>query len=179
MQISKNSLLAVALVELWLAAAVVEWWLAVAVVDWWLATAVFVWWLVLTSNHLVSHLGDNCPKNSHLYFATIKLMNYLPKPPHSNVLFLIFPLKFLYFAPKSRAATAWIQTSANEKCCYIMAVGFWHFIAEYTVTNFWCYPIRHCVIFASALEYCVPARSNLTDCMTENHILLGLAPVAQ
>ena len=34
-----------------------------------------------------------------------------------------------------------------------MTSGFRQYIAEYTVANFWRYPIRRRVIFASALEY--------------------------
>ena len=41
--------------------------------------------------------------------------------------------------------------SANEKR-YVVMSGFQQFIAEYTVVNFW-YPIKHLVIYASALEF--------------------------
>ena len=41
---------------------------------------------------------------------------------------------------------------ANEKRRYVMTLDLRQYIAEYTVANFWRYPIRHLVTYASALE---------------------------
>ena len=41
---------------------------------------------------------------------------------------------------------------ANEKRCYVMTSDLWQYIAEYTVANFWRYPIRRRVTYAHALE---------------------------
>ena len=41
---------------------------------------------------------------------------------------------------------------ANEKRRYVMTSDFRQYIAEYTVANFWRYPIRRRVAYASALE---------------------------
>ena len=41
---------------------------------------------------------------------------------------------------------------ANEKRRYVMALDLRQYIAEYTVANFWRYPIRRRVTYASALE---------------------------
>ena len=43
---------------------------------------------------------------------------------------------------------------ANEKRRYMMSSDLRQYIAEYTVANFWRYPIRCRVTYASALEYC-------------------------
>ena len=42
---------------------------------------------------------------------------------------------------------------ANEKRRYVMTSDFRQYIAEYTVANFWRYPIRRHVTYASALDY--------------------------
>ena len=42
---------------------------------------------------------------------------------------------------------------ANEKRRYVMTSDLRQYIAEYTVANFWRYPIRRRVTYASALEY--------------------------
>ena len=36
---------------------------------------------------------------------------------------------------------------AKEKWCYMMMPGFCQYMAEYTVANFCCYPIRRCVTY--------------------------------
>ena len=41
---------------------------------------------------------------------------------------------------------------ANEKRRYVMTSDLRQYIAEYTVANFWRYPIRRRVTYASALE---------------------------
>ena len=41
---------------------------------------------------------------------------------------------------------------ANEKRRYVMTSDLRQYIAEYTVANFWRYPIRRPVTYASALE---------------------------
>ena len=41
---------------------------------------------------------------------------------------------------------------ANEKRRYVMMSDFRQYIAEYTIANFWHYPIRRHVTYASALE---------------------------
>ena len=41
---------------------------------------------------------------------------------------------------------------ANEKRRYVMTSDFWLYIAENIVANFWRYPIRRRVTYASALE---------------------------
>ena len=40
----------------------------------------------------------------------------------------------------------------NEKQRYVMTLDLRQYIAEYTVANFWRYPIRRRVTYASALE---------------------------
>ena len=52
-----------------------------------------------------------------------------------------------------RLPAAYIHLSTNEKRSYIMTSGFQQYIAGYTVTNLWRYPIRRRVAFASALEW--------------------------
>ena len=42
---------------------------------------------------------------------------------------------------------------ANEKRRYVMTSDLRQYIAEYTVANFWRYPIRRRVTYASALEF--------------------------
>ena len=42
---------------------------------------------------------------------------------------------------------------ANEMRRYMMTSDFRQYIAEYTVANFWRYPIRRHVTYASALEW--------------------------
>ena len=42
---------------------------------------------------------------------------------------------------------------ANEKRRYVMTSDLRRYIAEYTVANFWRYPIRRRVTYASALEW--------------------------
>ena len=42
---------------------------------------------------------------------------------------------------------------ANEKGRYVMTSDFRQYIAEYTVANFWGYPIRRRITYTIALEY--------------------------
>ena len=44
---------------------------------------------------------------------------------------------------------------ANEKLRYVMTSDLRQYIAEYTVANFWRYPIRRRVTYASALEFLI------------------------
>ena len=47
---------------------------------------------------------------------------------------------------------------ANEKRRYVMTSDLRQYIAEYTVANFWRYPIRRRVTYASALEWKIAIR---------------------
>ena len=54
------------------------------------------------------------------------------------------------------------QMPANEKQRYVMTSDLRQYIAEYTVANFWHYPIRRRVTYASALEcpFNIPWKAN-------------------
>ena len=54
---------------------------------------------------------------------------------------------------------------ANEKQRYVITSDLRQYIAEYTVANFWRYPLRRRVTYASALEWGSTAfRGTMADC---------------
>ena len=66
----------------------------------------------------------------------------------------IFLLKIVLFARSDKGCELqYNQVPANGKRRYVMTSDFRQYIAEYTVANFWRYPIRRRVTYASALEY--------------------------
>ena len=63
---------------------------------------------------------------------------------------------------------------ANEKRRYVMTSDFRQYIAEYTVANFWRYPIRCRVTYASALESILSQirRHHVTSLLIGWHLVL-------
>ena len=57
---------------------------------------------------------------------------------------------------------------ANEKRRYVMTSDLRQYIAEYTVANFWRYPIRRRVTYASALELSIFFRQKLTTVLLKS-----------
>ena len=65
----------------------------------------------------------------------------------------IFSIEKMYYLHKTTSAVSCVKPNASQwEATLRDDVGFATYIAEYTVANFWRYPIRRRVTYASALE---------------------------
>ena len=84
----------------------------------------------------------------------------------------------MYYLHKATSAVSGVkQMLANEKRRYVMTLDFRQYIAEYTVANFWHYPIRRRVTYASALEWSFTAytqtKKHVTSCQRVDKFTLN------
>ena len=87
------------------------------------------------SNHILPQMKNlNTVIPIEMYFLTINIENAL-------------------FFTKCECHKRPYNHDVNQsQATLLMTQGFRQYIAEYTVANFCCYPIRHCITFSSALE---------------------------